>query len=489
MLQPRICRFQPSRLGKSLLSARNYSQGFEQLIKPASFAPTASADGGVLTTEGPRKEKFIPLRTYKPRTPGLRHLKRAVNDHLWKGRPFLKLTIARKGQHLGGRNNTGRVTVRHRGGGHKRRIRIVDYKRYLPGKHIVDRIEYDPNRSAHLALITRVETGEKSYIVAADGMRAGDEVESYRTGIPKDLIASMGGTIDPGMLAAKTASRGNCLPIHMVPLGSQVFNVGSKTQGGGVFCRSAGTYAIIVNKEEVEKAKGIETKSVIIRLQSGEIRKVSPDACCTIGVASNIQKHFESLGKAGRSRWLGKRPEVRGVAMNAGQCSSLYVKLYTTDNIQLIIPTVVVEVNRRVESIPSVHGALQPREVTRHGTRGTSTHSWSRTDHETRASVGRDKPVQHVVYQYLSVEPVSYIAWLHHAAPEYTKYQQRLCHGHVFESDEQRPRDFTYEEYAVDQISLLHDCRHRCRHLLHAVNTAKLLIQTSDNWHLDRRGR
>lgn len=322
MLQPRICRFQAARLGKSLLSARNYSQGFEQLIKPAAIAPTASVDGTSLTVEGSRKEKFIPLRTYKPRTPGLRHLKRAVNDHLWKGRPFLKLTIPRKGQHLGGRNNTGRVTVRHRGGGHKRRIRIVDYKRYLPGKHIVERIEYDPNRSAHLALLTRVGTGEKSYIVAADGMRAGDEVESYRTGIPKDLIASMGGTIDPGMLAAKTAARGNCLPIHMVPLGSQVFNVGSKAKGGGVFCRSAGTYAIIVNKEEVEKAKGVEIKSVIVRMQSGEIRKVDPEACCTIGVASNIQRHFEQLGKAGRARWLGKRPEVRGLAMNAGQYSS-----------------------------------------------------------------------------------------------------------------------------------------------------------------------
>jgi ribosomal protein L2 len=331
MLQPRICRFQPSRLGRSLLGARSYSQGFEQLIKPASFAPTASVDGGVLTAEGPRKDKFTPLRTYKPRTPGLRHLKRAVNDHLWKGRPFLKLTIARKGQHLGGRNNTGRVTVRHRGGGHKRRIRIVDYKRYLPGKHVVDRIEYDPNRSAHLALLTRLETGEKSYIVAADGMRAGDEVESYRTGIPKDLIASMGGTIDPGMLAAKTAARGNCLPIHMVPLGSQVFNVGSKEKGGGVFCRSAGTYAIIVNKEEVEKTKGMETKSVIIRMQSGEIRKVDPNACCTIGVASNIQKHFESLGKAGRSRWLGRRPEVRGLAMNAGQFPHASLKISITD--------------------------------------------------------------------------------------------------------------------------------------------------------------
>lgn len=281
--------------------------------------PTVAAAGSVLQGGNSRKEVFIPLRTYKPRTPGLRHLKRPVNDHLWPGRPHLKLTIERKGQHLGGRNNTGRVTVRHRGGGHKRRIRIVDYKRYLPGKHIVERIEYDPNRSSHLALLTRVATGEKSYIVAADGLRTGDEVESYRSGIPKDLIASMGGAIDPGMLAAKTAARGNCLPIRMVPLGSQIFNVGSKTQGGGVFCRSAGTYALVVNKEEVEKGKGSEIKSVIIRLQSGEIRKVSPEACCTIGVASNPQSHFTSLGKAGRNRWLGKRPEVRGVAMNAGE--------------------------------------------------------------------------------------------------------------------------------------------------------------------------
>ncbi|KAF1939550.1 50S ribosomal protein-like protein L2 [Clathrospora elynae] len=318
MLQPRICRFQPSRLGRALLSARTYAQAQAIDIKPPpSIQPIVAADGGVLKQEGTRKDKFIPLRTYKPRTPGLRHLKRPVNDHLWKGRPYLKLTIERKGQHLGGRNNTGRVTVRHRGGGHKRRIRIIDYKRYLPGKHTVDRIEYDPNRSSHLALITNVATGAKSYIVAADGMRAGDEVESYRTGIPKELIASMGGGIDPGMLAAKTAARGNCLPIHMVPLGSQVFNVGSKTQGGGVFCRSAGTYAIIVNKEEVEKSKGAEIKHVIIRLQSGEIRKVSADACCTIGVASNPQSHFTSLGKAGRSRWLGRRPEVRGLAMNA----------------------------------------------------------------------------------------------------------------------------------------------------------------------------
>jgi ribosomal protein L2 len=360
MLQPRICCFQPIRLGKLLLSSsRNYATAAEH-VSPPAFEPTIALDGSHLEVQGSRREKFVPLRTYKPRTPGLRHLKRPVNDHLWKGRPFLKLTIAKKGQHLGGRNNSGQVTVRHRGGGHKRRIRIVDYKRYLPGKHVVDRIEYDPNRSAHLALVTRVETGEKSYIIAADGMRAGDEIQSYRTGIPKELIDSMGGVIDPGMLAAKTASRGNCLPIHMVPLGTQVYNVGSKTKGGGVFCRSAGTYAIVVNKEEVERKDGVEIKSVIVRLQSGEIRKVSADACCTIGVASNPQAHFASLGKAGRSRWLGKRPEVRGVAMNAGESHLLvlYDGFSARANfLQLITLTVVGEVNLRVMCILSVHGA------------------------------------------------------------------------------------------------------------------------------------
>ena len=321
MLQPRLCRFAHSRLSQGFLSSvRSYATATEETAAvPSLTDPVTLSHGAAARAEGYRKDTFIPLRTYKPRTPGLRHLKRPVNDHLWKGRPHLKLTIPKKGQHLGGRNNSGRVTVRHRGGGHKRRIRIVDYKRWAPGKHVVERIEYDPNRSAHLALVKRVETGELSYIVAADGMREGDEVESFRSGIPKELLDSMGGVMDPGMLAAKTAFRGNCLPIHMVPLGTQVFNIGSKTRGGGVFCRSAGTYAIVVNKEEKELPSGTKILSVIVRLQSGEMRKVATEACCTIGVASNVQHHFRSLGKAGRSRWLGRRPSVRGVAMNAGK--------------------------------------------------------------------------------------------------------------------------------------------------------------------------
>ncbi|KAK3045197.1 hypothetical protein LTS18_014348 [Coniosporium uncinatum] len=254
------------------------------------------------------------IRTYKPQTPGLRHLRRPVNDHLWEGRPHLPLTFAKKGRGRGGRNHDGRITVRHRGGGHKRRIRTVDFRRMEPGRHKVERIEHDPNRSAHIALLTREETGEKTYIIAADGMRAGDTVESYRSGIPPELIRSMGGVIDPGMLAAKTAFRGNCLPIQLIPIGTQIYNIGSTKGKGAVFCRSAGTYGTIVSKGE----EGRLSKQVVVKLQSGEVRKVDKDACATIGVASNPHYSFGQLGKAGRKRWLGIRPTVRGVAMNAG---------------------------------------------------------------------------------------------------------------------------------------------------------------------------
>jgi ribosomal protein L2 len=203
--------------------------------------------------------------------------------------------------------------MRHRGGGVRRRIRTVDFERKDPGKHHVERIEYDPNRSAHLALLENMSTKKKSYIIAAEGMRAGDVVQSYRSGIPKDLLKSMGGTVDPGILAARTASRGNCLPIHMVPLGTQVYCVGSAPIRGAVFCRSAGTYATVLTRDETAK----KIKDVTVRLQSGEVRKVHKDACATIGVASNPHWQFRQLGKAGRSRWLNIRPTVRGLAMNA----------------------------------------------------------------------------------------------------------------------------------------------------------------------------
>lgn len=274
----------------------------------------------------PEKDRnvAVALRTYTPRTPGVRHLRRPINDHLWKGRAFLPLTIPKRGHGKGGRNSTGRITVRHRGGGVKTRIRSVDFHRMTGGPHVVERIEHDPGRSAHIALLTEEATGQKSYIVAPEGTRAGDVLYSYRAGIPQDMLQSMGGVVDPGVLAAKTAHRGNCLPLHLVPLGTPVFNVGSHPKGGAVFCRSAGTFAIVESKDEETKADGTKVmtgKYVTVRLQSNEVRKVSKDACATIGVASNTHHHYRQLGKAGRKRWLNVRPTVRGVAMNKGAYS------------------------------------------------------------------------------------------------------------------------------------------------------------------------
>lgn len=243
----------------------------------------------------------------------------------------------------------------------KRRIRTVDFDRNRPGAHLVERIEYDPGRSAHIALLTEKATGRKTYIVAAEGLRAGDIVHSYRAGIPQDLLDSMGGVIDAGILASKTAFKGNCLPMHMIPVGTQVFCVGTDQRRGAVFCRSAGTSATVVNKNEETKDDGTKVmtgKYVEVRLQSGEVRKVNKNACATIGVASNIYHHYRQLGKAGRSRLLNIRPTVRGVAMNKGRSSSWSRSCLCANLVlQSTILTVVVVVNRRVTATPSVPGA------------------------------------------------------------------------------------------------------------------------------------
>lgn len=317
----------------------------------------------------------------------MRHLKRPINDHLWKGKPYAKLTFAKVGHGKGGRNNTGRVVMRHRGGGVRRRIRTVDFKRDEPGKHIVERIEYDPNRSAHLALVMNVKSERKSYIIAADGMRAGDTIESFRAGIPRSLLESMGGVMDPGMLAAKTAFRGNCLPMKMVPMGTQVYCVGSTTNKGAVFCRSAGTHATVIAKNEV----GSTVRDVTVRLQSGEVRRVSAEACGTIGVASNPHWQFRQLGKAGRSRLLNIRPTVRGLAMNAadhahggGRGKSKGnvhpVSIWGTPVSQVIVLS--------LKELALIRLANRPRVVTRPAKSATPTSTLSRRESATRASAG-----------------------------------------------------------------------------------------------------
>ncbi|KAI5301742.1 hypothetical protein KEM56_001403, partial [Ascosphaera pollenicola] len=417
-----------------------------------------------------KDRRGIQLKRPVPRTPGLRHVRRPLNDHLWKGRPLFNLTFPKKGHGKGGRNFTGRVVVRHRGGGHKRRIRTVDFKRQEPGAHVVERIEHDPNRSGHIALIRNKKTGKQSYILAVEGLRAGHTVESYMQGIPPELIDSigMGGRIDHGILASITARQGNCLPLTLVPVGSVICNIGLRPNGRGQLCRGAGTYGVLVSKEvplpdrfdeiwqrvtdgelliknadgviqlpalpetagianeneniktqvneEVEKQKEAQEEAVqqvqeesataapvdqtqpdttqllqqqnqesalstapepnsevpasapapsapeeaasaqsavenaladakeekrelkdgeskvtiqdlremrrrsqnaVIRLSSGEIRYIHMNCCATIGKVSNPDYKYRQVGKAGRSRWLGIRPTVRGLAMNA----------------------------------------------------------------------------------------------------------------------------------------------------------------------------
>ncbi|WP_018266637.1 MULTISPECIES: 50S ribosomal protein L2 [Methylosinus] len=224
------------------------------------------------------------LKTFKPVTPSLRQLVIVDRSDLYKGKPVKTLTEGKTSK--GGRNNNGRVTVRFRGGGHKQAYRLVDFKRRkldVVGK--VERIEYDPNRTAFIALI-RYADDELSYILAPQRLSVGDEVIS-------------GAQVD--------VKPGNAMPIGNIPVGTIVHNVEIKIGKGGAIARSAGNYAQIVGRDQ---------GYVIIRLNSGEQRLVHGQCFATIGAVSNPDHMNISLGKAGRSRWLGRRPHNRGVTMN-----------------------------------------------------------------------------------------------------------------------------------------------------------------------------
>lgn len=242
--------------------------------------------------------------------PGSTHFKKPVHDHLFKGRPIKELTLPFK--KTGGRNRTGKITVRGRGGGHKKRARLVDSHRMAPGKQTVIRIEYDPTRSGHIALIKHEESQLLSYILAAQGLREGDVVESFRTGLPSDFIEEMNqtnnGEIDDALLTSRKIQRGNCLPLHMLPVGSIIHNIGLHKGGRGQLQKSAGTFARLLSKNDGK---------ALIKLSSGEHRYVDVNCHATLGVVSNKEHNLISWGKAGRSRHRGFRPQVRGVAMNA----------------------------------------------------------------------------------------------------------------------------------------------------------------------------
>ncbi len=224
------------------------------------------------------------LRKYKPTSPSRRGLVLIDRSELWKGAPVKALTEGLSKS--GGRNNNGRITARHIGGGHKRRYRVIDFKRNKFGVvATVERIEYDPNRSAFIALI-KYDDGEQSYILAPQRLHIGDTVE-----------AGEGADIKPG----------NALPMQSIPVGTIIHNVEMKPGKGGQIARSAGTYVQLVGKD---------AGYALLRLSSGERRMVRAECMATVGAVSNPDRKNVKLGKAGRKRWMGKRPVVRGVAMN-----------------------------------------------------------------------------------------------------------------------------------------------------------------------------
>jgi large subunit ribosomal protein L2 len=225
------------------------------------------------------------LKTYKPVTPSLRQLVLVDRSELYKGKPLKKLTEGKS--ESGGRNNMGRITVRFRGGGHKQTYRLIDFKRRQRAGHpaIVERLEYDPNRTAFIALI-KYEDGVQSYIIAPQRLSVGDTV------IANDTV-----DIKPG----------NAAPLANMPVGTIIHNIELKIGKGGAMARSAGAYAQIVGRDQ---------GYVIVRMNSGEQRLVNGQCYASVGAVSNPDHMNISIGKAGRNRWLGKRPHNRGVSMN-----------------------------------------------------------------------------------------------------------------------------------------------------------------------------
>lgn len=290
-------------------SSNGIKTGFSKIIipeKPVDLTELERQDEIIRRRRDISREQVV-IKTFKPRTPGIRHLRIPQYPYLYKKGPYRPLTKAKK--RCSGRNNTGKITVRGRGGGTKKRLRIVDFKRLEPGEQEVLRIESDPGRTAHIALLKNKESGNISYILACEGLRAGDVVESFRNGIPQRLIDEMGGIIDPAIVSARTRQRGNCLPLSMIATGSIIHNIGLRATQGGQLCRSAGTFGRLLQKIP-------EKNRAIVKLQSGEHRYVELAACATLGVVSNAAHQSFQYGKAGRRRWAGFRPKVRGVAMN-----------------------------------------------------------------------------------------------------------------------------------------------------------------------------
>src|SRR5512139_642187 len=226
----------------------------------------------------------MPVVKLKPTSAGRRFVVKVVNPDLHKGEPFAPLV--EKKSKIDGRNNMGRITTRHRGGGHKAHYRLVDFKRDKDGiPAVVERLEYDPNRTAYIALLKYTD-GERRYIIAPRGVNAGDEL--------------MSGAMSP-------IKSGNCLALRNIPVGSTIHCIEMKIGKGAQLARSAGASAQLVAREGTYAT---------LRLRSGEMRKVHVDCRATVGEVGNTEHNLKKYGKAGAKRWIGIRPTVRGTAMN-----------------------------------------------------------------------------------------------------------------------------------------------------------------------------
>ena len=224
------------------------------------------------------------VRKFKPTTPGQRHKIIGTFDEITASVPEKSLVVGKRS--TGGRNNTGKMTMRYRGGGHKRKLRLIDFKRNKDGvPATVKSIEYDPNRSARIALLYYAD-GVKSYIIAPNGLEVG-------------AVLMSGADVAPEL--------GNALPLKSIPIGTVVHNIELRPGQGAALVRSAGNFAQIVSREE---------NYCVIKLPSGEVRRILGTCRATIGTVGNSDHALESSGKAGRSRWMGRRPHNRGVVMN-----------------------------------------------------------------------------------------------------------------------------------------------------------------------------
>jgi ribosomal protein L2 len=303
------------------------------------------AESSIFAKAGVAAQKYAPyvrrdrqFKTFKPITRSLRWTRYVLTPHLHRGKPERALTIAKRG--TGGRNSTGRVTVRGRGGGHRRRLRLIDFYRRESGEQEVLRIEYDPGRSAHIALIQHKVSGLKSYILAPEGLRAGDTVESYRSGENTPAGDGEASSLDIGIFRTRAIRPGNVLPLSLIPIGTKIHAATLVPNGPAKLIRSAGaegqliafvkrakaalpgSVGFIEPSESDEELSELDVSSgavvpthAQVKLTSGEVRLLPMSCAAAIGRVSNIDHEHVRLGKAGRARWLGIKPKVRGVAM------------------------------------------------------------------------------------------------------------------------------------------------------------------------------